>query len=312
MLLGMRRLAWLILLVSACGPSRSRTPAPPAPEATTECRPVDTSASPEITRFEEGGVTVHSFVAPEVSARSASHIVETNAGLVIIDTQLFRDYAEQFHDYARGLGKPITHVIVSHGHPDHYLGLEYFESYPTYALPQTRVDMKQRHKFHLNMHRVTEGECDAVADRVRFVEHDLELGERVIGGVTFVFENVVDAEDNDQLVVRLPQAQTIIVQDLLATDVHAYTGGGMLDSWIASLRTLESQGPFAHVLVGHGSPVGHDGLSAMVEYLETSAEVYTTATTGGAFREAMVEAYPERGGLYLLNIIAKIKFADAP
>ena len=299
------------LLASACRQDAPPTPPEPSqdsPAPEVVCHPVDTTTPPTITTYEEGGITIHSFVAPDHSVKTATHVVETAEGLVVVDTQLFRGYAQQFREYVDGLGKPISHVIISHGHPDHYFGLEYFEDAPTYAMPATRKHMKQRHKMHLRMHREVEGECDAVTDRVRFVEHDLELGTQVIGGITFELENVRRAEDNDQLVIRIPQAKTLILQDLMATDVHGFTAAGMLDGWIAALQRYDALPEYTHVLAGHGKPVDHAGLGEMIAYLEQCKAIWDRVQTADELRTALHEASPERGGDYLVDLMAGMKF----
>ncbi len=307
----MHRLLCLVL-AAACTPAASPAPLTPPAEQPPQCRVIDTSTPPTITRLSQGGVTVHSFVAPDVSASTATHIIESDDGLIVIDTQMLRDYARQFRAYADGLGKPITHVIVSHAHPDHYFGLEFFEDRPTYALPATRKQVQQRHRFHLRMHREGEHECDAVTDRVRFVANDLPTGAQTFAGVSLVIEHQKDAEDNDQAVVRVPAAKTLILQDLMATDAHGFTGGGMLDAWIEQLRAYAGQTEYEHVLAGHGSPTDLAGITAMIDYLQRSQDILDTATTRTAFVEAMHSTFPERPGTYLINLMATMKFPDAP
>ena len=302
------------VLASACAtPSASGSASTqPEPEtsasAAIECKPVDTQTPAEITSYEEGGIRIHSFVAPDSSSRTATHIVETETSLVLVDTQLLRDYAEQFRAYADGIGKPISHVIVSHGHPDHYFGLEYFEDRPSFALEATHEDIRQRQKFHLKSHREAEGECDAVTDRVRMPSEVLEPGEQEIGGVAFVFEQVRRAEDDDQLVVRVPAAKTLILQDLMATDAHAFTAAGMIDSWIETLSSYAGEGEYTHVLAGHGAPVGGEGLEDMIAYLERSKVILAEASDGEDFGARMTAEFPERPGLYLVHLMARIKF----
>jgi glyoxylase-like metal-dependent hydrolase (beta-lactamase superfamily II) len=303
-----------ILLLTALSPLLACTKLdatePPTTPPAVQCREVDTSTEPSITRYEEGGVVIHSFVTPDSSAGTASHIVETGEALVVVDTQLLRDYARQFRAYADGLGKPIERVIITHGHPDHYFGLEHFEGLPVYALPETRVDVQERSKAHLRMHREVAGECDAVTDRVRLPDHDLAVGEQMIGGVGFVFEKVADAEDDDQLVIRIPAAKTLVLQDLMATDVHAFTAAGMFDGWIASLERYAAMTEYTHVLAGHGRPVERDAIHVMIAYLEKSREIWATAKTGEALEAAFRQAYPERDDAYLLDLMVGMKFPE--
>ena len=204
----------------------------------------------------------------------------------------------------------MTHVIITHGHPDHYFGLEYFEDLKTYALPETQVDMKQRNKFHLRMHRETEQECDAVTDRVRFPANDLTIGEQVMAGLNVIVENPKNAEDNDQVVIRIPAAKTLIMQDLMATTSHGYTAAGMIDGWIEVLRGYESQSEYTHVLAGHGAPTDHAGITTMIAYLEESQRIFDTATTQEEFIDAMRTSFPERSGMYIVELMATMKYGD--
>lgn len=305
----MRRLSLLVLGLAGCSVAAPSSPRTPVTDAT-ECRDVDTSVAPTISSYAEGGVTIHTFEAPDSSASTATHVIEGEDALVVVDTQMFRDYARQFREYVDSLGKPVTHVIISHGHPDHYLGLEFFDDLPTYALPETRTDMKQRHKFHLQMHRVTEAECDAVTDRVRFVARDLHLGEQELAGISLTIENAKDAEDNDQVVIRIPEAKTLILQDLMATDAHGFTAAGMIDGWLEILRGYESQTEYTHVLAGHGSPTDHAGITTMIGYLEASQHIFETAETSEEFVEAMRAAFPERQGMYIVDLMAMMKYEE--
>ncbi len=313
----MRRTGLLLsCFIAACSPAAPAATASPAaaPDSPKqECRAIDTSTPPKITRFEAGGLTVHTFVAPAISASTATHIIESEEGLIVVDTQMLRDYARRFREYADGLGKPITHVIISHGHPDHYFGLEFFEDRPTYALPQTRKDMEQRHRFHLKIHRETEQECDAVTDRVRFVDHDLATGAQVLDGVSIEIDHQRSAEDDDQAVLLLPAAQTLILQDLMATDAHGFTSAGMIDGWIERLRVYAAKTEYTHVLAGHGSPTDLAGIGTMIDYLEQSQHILDTAQTSREFIEAMQSTFPDRPGTYIVELMAMMKFPpEAP
>ncbi len=307
----MRSVALNLVVVLMVGCAATHRPeVPPRTQPGPACTTVDTSAPPTISSYTEGDVTFHTFLAPELSASTATHVIEGPDGLVVVDTQMFREYARQFRAYVDGLGKPVSHVIITHGHPDHYFGLEYFEDLPTYALPETRLDMTQRNKFHLRLHREVEGECDAVTDRVRFVEHDLATGEQVLGGVALVIENAKDAEDNDQVVIRIPTAKTLILQDLMATDAHGFTAAGMIDGWIDILQGYAAQPEYTHVLAGHGSPTDHAGITTMIGYLEESQRILDTAASDDKFIEAMRASFPERTGLYIVELMATIKYGE--
>ena len=235
-------------------------------------------------------------------------VIETEQHLVVIDTQLYRDYARQLREYVDALGKPIDRVVITHGHPDHYLGLERFADAPAYALEETRVDIRQRQRFHIRVHREVERECDAVTETAIIPEHALEAGDYVLDGVTVTFERARDAEDNDQLVVHVPAAGVLILQDLLAHDFHAFTATGMIEHWIEVLRGYEGTDA-EHVLSGHGPPAGPEVIGEMIAYLEGAQQIHDADLDAAAFREAFRARWPDRRGTYLVDLMATIRDA---
>ncbi|MGH2395150.1 MAG: hypothetical protein ACRDGH_16940 [Candidatus Limnocylindria bacterium] len=67
-------------------------------------------------------VTVHTYIAPESGWQATSHIIELANQLILFDTPLLPEHTDEVIEFAAGLGKPISRVYVSHGHPDHYAG----------------------------------------------------------------------------------------------------------------------------------------------------------------------------------------------
>ena len=63
----------------------------------------------------------------------------TGDGVVLFDTGPSRIYGEELKEaIARVTDEPVIRVIVSHAHPDHYLGSQVFEDLPIESLPVVR------------------------------------------------------------------------------------------------------------------------------------------------------------------------------
>ncbi|MFK7991603.1 MAG: MBL fold metallo-hydrolase [Sandaracinaceae bacterium] len=303
----MPRIRWmvslLVLAVGCGGASAGSGPGTRDATAAVTCRPVDTSTPLAVTRAEGPDVVVHTLTAPANSAWVTSHIIETPNRLILIDAQLYRGYAQALRRYVDGLDKPLDRVVITHGHPDHYLGLEFFPDAPHYALPETQADIRQRQRFHIRMHRVGEAECDAVAERAVIPEHAMEEGPYTLDGVRVEFERAYNAEDNDQLVVRVPTAGVLILQDLVAHDVHAWTATGMIPHWIEVLRGYEDEADVRHVLAGHGAPGGPEVIREMIGYLERAQPIHEAELQPDAFRQAFQTEWPSYD-MYIINLMA--------
>src|SRR4051812_16855845 len=95
---------------------------------------------------EVGAVRIHTFISSFSynNIANATHIIESENKLVLIDGQFLVPYARAFRAYADGLAKPIERLYLSHRHPDHWFGLgAAFRDVSVYALPETIAFLKE-------------------------------------------------------------------------------------------------------------------------------------------------------------------------
>jgi glyoxylase-like metal-dependent hydrolase (beta-lactamase superfamily II) len=84
----------------------------------------------KVTVIKRDKATIHSYMAPEDSALVTSQIIETKNNLVVVDAQFLRPYAKDLYNYIKSLNKPVERIVITHSHPDHWFGLEYFQDFP--------------------------------------------------------------------------------------------------------------------------------------------------------------------------------------
>ena len=84
------------------------------------------------------GATVHTYVAPPDGLFVTSHLVETEHELTVIDAQFRPEHAAEVKAYADSLSKPIARMIVTHAHPDHFVGAKTFGDIPIHATAEAR------------------------------------------------------------------------------------------------------------------------------------------------------------------------------
>jgi len=69
------------------------------------------------------------------------------------------------------------------------------------------------------------GEAEAPSvENARVPEGSISAGEEVIDGVTFTYEIQLNAEATEQLVIGIPEARALVVQDLIYNSNHFFLG----------------------------------------------------------------------------------------
>lgn len=301
-------LPYLMVLALGCGSTTSESSGATESVRSAAALEVVPDTDQEVVVREFGDVRIHTLVSRADRVGTATHVIEGPSSIVVLDTHLLRRDAQALRAFVDALGKPVERVIISHGHPDHYFGLEYFEDLPTYALPESIAHMRRRWRGHRSGHVARIG--DAITDYARFPANELAPGRETIGGVEFQFESVSNAEDVTQLIVRLPAQDVLFVQDLSSQGYHPFVGTLRLRAWRDVLSQLieethESETE-TYVLVGHGPPGGVELLEGTRAYLPVAEEVIAAnPVTQAEFVDTMKERFPDLEGDLVLPIAAR-------
>lgn len=252
-----------------------------------------------------GDVTVHSITAPEQVFANSTHIIETANTLVLIDTQFLLPNAMDFRAYAESLGKPIERVLLTHHHPDHFLGGEAFADLNMYALAQTSDLIAE-----VGQAEVDEKQADfgpAIASTF-VVPQIVEPGAIEIDGVAFEFILVKNAEAEFQLVTRLPDYDVVAVGDIVYSGVHLIMAGAP-PTWIEALEALKADSTDQTiVLAGHGMPGGADLYDANIAWLAKAGELIGTSNSGEEWKAGLIEAFPDLGMSAAMDFVGPFLF----
>jgi hypothetical protein len=117
-------------------------------------------------------------------------------------------------------------------------------------------------------------------------------GEETVDGVRIEHKLLVGAETEDALVIGLPDAGAIIVQDLIDNRSHLFLGERRFDGWRAALDI---------VLPGHSLPGDKTLHDAMIEYLDFAEDALATSAGALEFKQRMLRRYPNFGCLKVLE-----------
>ncbi|TFH86296.1 quinoprotein relay system zinc metallohydrolase 1 [Billgrantia azerbaijanica] len=221
--------------------------------------------------------------------------IETDVGVVVIDSGPSRRYGEAFRALIETTtGKSITHVLITHHHPDHAFGNQAFEPETLYMLPASRELLaRDGDAFSDNMYRL-------VGDWMRGTEivlppNTLEPGEWQVGNRRFRLLELTGHTGSD-LVVFDETSGVLFTADMLFYDRALTTPQSPgLDVWAAELEALEAL-PYRWVVPGHGPVVEGDvAFRQMQDYLAWLDRTLSQAATEGlSMMEVMNLPIPER------------------
>jgi glyoxylase-like metal-dependent hydrolase (beta-lactamase superfamily II) len=89
------------------------------------------------------GPVIHTYRAAEPGLFVNSYLVEGEAGVVVVDTNLLASDIEALRARVTALKKPLRAILLTHAHPDHFNGVAALVAdgeVPVYAAsPVTRV-----------------------------------------------------------------------------------------------------------------------------------------------------------------------------
>jgi glyoxylase-like metal-dependent hydrolase (beta-lactamase superfamily II) len=240
---------------------------------------------------------IHTFTAPEEGWLVTSHIIELPTQLFGVDAQYRLSCARQVARYAAELRKPLSRLYVTHYHPDHLFGAAEFAA-PLFALNSVAD------KIEAAGDRVAREEREKIGDdsppTARRVDRRIDVGEELIDGVRIEYRRLRCAETEDALIVALPDASAIIVQDLVYNRAHAFLGERRLDGWREALRQYREL-PYVVVLPGHGMPGGKALYDEMIDYLDFAEGALAESDSAAQFKQLLLRQYPDHGGGEVLD-----------
>jgi glyoxylase-like metal-dependent hydrolase (beta-lactamase superfamily II) len=254
-----------------------------------------------VTIIDKGNMRVHSYTAPDESINVTTQLIETPSRLIAVDGQVTVADADEVVEYAKGLGKPLDRIIVTHAHPDHYQGAGRFNA-PIHALEVVRDQVVARGDL-LDLNGIPIPAADVTPTGL------ITPGTEVIDGVPFVFEAISGGETTYQLLIRLPEHGVLVAQDLVYHQVHVFVGNNDIARWQAILEELA--GPaYDTVLPGHGLPAGPSVFEEMAEYLQAARELL--GDDGQAYKQAIIERFPAYKIPFVIDIGNYYLFGTRP
>lgn len=245
-------------------------------------------------------IRVYNAKASGIGELSALVLGEREA--VLIDSQWLLSDGRALARMIGETGRTLTHVLLTHGHPDHYMGLgPVIDRFPdAKVLARQPIVDEIATQFPAKWVHWEPMYGDELP--VEPVVPELLEGDAIeLEGHEIRFVDMPPAETMDATAYYIPSAKALVAGDIVFSKMHAYFADlNNPTGWIAALEKLRNVGPIETVYPGHGPVGGPALLDEQIAYLRTYRSLAGPGVPLREFAPKMMARYPDHGGAILL------------
>jgi len=230
---------------------------------------------------------------------TTSTLIAGDTQAILVDTQYRETDVLEVIRRIEASGKTLTTIFITHGHFDHYFGLEMLLAQFPYAravaTPAVAAYIAGNHSAERNFATSLVG-IHAVDSTL--VPQPLESDTLQLDDTLF---RVIDLEQADiapTSIVHIPSIGAVIAGDAIYNGVNPFLAASApadWPKWVASVDRIAALNPTT-VVAGHKSPTRDDAASCIGEtrdYLAQFIEFFGTSADSRELVKRMQELYPD-------------------
>ncbi len=231
---------------------------------------------------------------------------------ILVDAQFIKNDIDELGNVIEELGKTLTTIFITHGHADHYFGIdvlaERFPGVRVVATAKVVADIVERGSQDLGTFSAWFGDNLVVPTSI---PEPLEDDGLVLEGHRLQVIDVDQADISPSSALYVPQLGAVIAGDLVYNEIHqmlALTGPAEWERWAASVDDIAALQPRT-VVAGHkkldaSDDDGETILASTKKYILDFARIAESAASPEQIIEAMQELYPDHGNFTTLLVSA--------
>jgi len=254
-----------------------------------------------------------------------SYIFSNGNSLIVMDVQRATSEAKKLAEVIKAKNLPLTHILVTHGHPDHYIGMDWLlKEFPTAKVVVANQNIKQdiigfstwmESVGWLDAEPALKPKSKKNPDGFDYENNIMVLEQDTLefegGGALKLETNYKPAESNHATTVYVEDLNSFFSSDFGYHNIHLWMGTGVTNehirNWKDQLVAFETMYGDRNPTVypGHGDPTDMRVFRNMIEYIENFQRITVNATSKEEAMEKMKKLYPDykEAGFLLKNSI---------
>jgi hypothetical protein len=243
---------------------------------------------------DDASLSIQQFTSSEIGAWSNSYLIGGKSDAILFDVFMLASDAAQIADGIANSGKTLKTVMISHAHPDHFMGLEVItERFPSATVVSTANVVEDISRDGPWMLSLLQGKLGPEGPK-RLVVPDI-LPEPVLDleGTRLEVVEFGEGESKHNTTLYVPYLRALLSADLVYHDGHLYLQETSPNSQLGRITT-------AGVVTEYPVPSGPGGITAGPDgalwFTEDHGKIGRITTAGAITEYAVPTADSSPGG----------------
>ena len=219
-------------------------------------------------------LSIQPFTSSDAGAWSNSYLISGESEAILFDIFMLHSDATEVADRITKSGKTLKKVMISHAHPDHFMGLDVItERFPDAQVVSTSNVVSDIETDGPWMFSMLKGKLGPEGPRKLVIPEALAAPALSLEGVELQVVEFGEGESKHTASLHVPELGSLFSADLVYNQAHLYLQERHLESWLLRLNELSAfaRGRVATIYPGHGKAAGLELIDQTRAYLHDFA-----------------------------------------